>query len=334
MSQDNQHIASHATLKVKQSITLECGQVLRGVEIAYTTLGTLSANKDNVAWVFHALTANGDPSEWWPEMVGPGKALDPQHQFIVCANMLGSCYGTTGPRNENFPLITIGDMVKLHQLLASHLTIGAIYLGIGGSMGGQQLLEWAVKEPSRFANIIPMATNAWHSPWGIAFNEAQRMALRNIDPAAGLEAARAIAMLSYRHYTTYDKTQKDVDQRWDNFSASSYQRYQGEKLRKRFSAHSYYTLTKAMDSHNLGRHYGSAKAALRRIKSRALVIGLATDILFPVNEQQFIADHIPGAHLEILDSDYGHDGFLTEYEPITALIGAFLKTEKAGASFT
>ena len=191
-------------------------------------------------------------------------------------------------------------------------------------MGGQQLLEWAVLEPSLFEYIVPMATNAFHSPWAIAFNEAQRMALDNIDPSKGLEAARAIAMLSYRHYNTYAKTQEDIDMRWDGFSASSYQQYQGEKLRKRFRAESYRTLSKAMDSHHVGRNYGSAESALKRIQSKALVIGIETDILFPLNEQQFIAEHIDGAQFEQIPSDYGHDGFLIESEAISRLIEAFI----------
>jgi len=303
---------------------LECGDTLHHVRISYTTYGSLNADKSNVVWVFHALTANGNPAEWWPEMVGPGKILNPDQHFIICANILGSCYGTTGPRNHQFPLITIRDMVKTHKYLYKHLELNKIYLGIGGSMGGQQLLEWAVEEPELFENIVPLATNAFHSPWGIAFNEAQRMALQNIDSARGLEAARAIAMLSYRHYNTYENTQKDVDQRWDDFRASSYQRYQGEKLRKRFSVESYYYLSKAMDSHHVGRHFVSAQAALKGIKARALVIGLDTDILFPVNEQNFIADHIPNAELAIVKSDYGHDGFLTEAKQITALLKDFL----------
>lgn len=313
-----------AILKVEEPFILECGDTLRNVRISYTTYGNLNSEKTNVVWVFHALTANGNPAEWWPELVGPGKAIDPENKFIICANMLGSCYGTTGPKNYNFPLVTIRDMVKAHKVLRNHLGIEKIQLGIGGSMGGQQLLEWAVEEPTLFEHIVPLATNAFHSPWGIAFNEAQRMALENIDSAKGLEAARAIAMLSYRHYNTYDKTQRDVDQRWDDFSASSYQRYQGEKLRKRFSVESYYYLSKAMDSHHVGRHFGSAETALKRIQSKALVIGIDTDILFPPQEQQYIAGLIPGAEFRLVTSAFGHDGFLTEAEQISELINDFL----------
>jgi homoserine O-acetyltransferase len=256
--------------------------------------------------------------------VGEEDIINPNDHFIVCANILGSCYGSTGPQNRKFPLITVRDMVSAHQLLKDHLEIDRISLGIGGSMGGQQLLEWAVQEPRLFEAIIPLATNAFHSPWGIAFNEAQRMALDNIDSARGLETARAIAMLSYRHYDTYQKSQFDLDQRWDSFSASSYQRYQGEKLRKRFSSESYYYLSKAMDSHNIGRHFGSAEAALSRIKSRALVMGVNSDILFPPHEQRFLAENIVGAEYAEIQSDYGHDGFLVEHKQIARLIKTFL----------
>ena len=312
------------TLHTNAPLVLENGEILDDLSIRYTTYGKLNSTRTNVVWVFHALTANSDPIEWWPGVVGEGEVINSDEHFIVCANMLGSCYGTTGPKNSKFPLVTIADMVAVHKILRKHLGINKIHLGIGGSMGGQQLLEWAVQEPELFEKIVPLATNALHSPWGIAFNEAQRMALENIDPSKGLETARAIAMLSYRSYDTYGKSQLDVDQRWDHFSASSYQRYQGEKLRKRFTLESYYTLSKAMDSHHLGRHYGSAEAALKRIKSEALVIGINSDILFPVHEQKFIADHIEKSELKIIDSDYGHDGFLIEAERLTTLLKEFI----------
>lgn len=320
-----QTITKTSTLKVDEPLVLECGEILRDLRICYTTHGKLNDAGTNAVWVFHALTANSDPVEWWPGLVGEGKAIDPAKSFIICANMLGSCYGTTGPKHLNFPLITITDMVEAHKILRRHLGIKKIQLGIGGSMGGQQLLEWAVQEPLLFDYIVPLATNALHSPWAIAFNEAQRMALENIDLAKGLETARAIAMLSYRHYTGYDQSQKDVDQRWDQFSAASYQRYQGEKLRKRFSLESYHCLSKAMDSHNVGRHFGSAETALGRIRSKALVIGIDTDILFPAVEQKFIARNISNATYHEIHSDYGHDGFLIESEQIATLLSEFLK---------
>ena len=195
--------------------------------------------------------------------------------------MLGSCYGSTNARSINpatgapygkdFPHLTVRDMVKAHQHLQRHLGISRIRFGIGGSMGGQQLLEWAVSDPDLFRSICVLATNAKHSPWGIAFNEAQRMAIE-ADPtlytdaenagAAGLAAARAVAMLSYRNYRTYQNSQEeDSDEVRNGFKAASYQRYQGQKLVDRFDVLSYLTLSRAMDSHNLGRGRGGIEKA-------------------------------------------------------------------------
>lgn len=310
--------------KVPEPVLLEGGDSLSNINIRYTTIGELNEDGSNVIWIFHALTGNSNPLEWWPGLFEEG-ALDSDEHFIVCANMLGSCYGTTTPEDHNFPLFTIRDIVTLHKELKSHLGIERIKLGIGGSMGGQQLLEWAVQEPDLFEHIIPIATNAYHSPWAIAFNEVQRMALENIDKGKGLETARAIAMLSYRHYKTFDQTQKDVDQRWDDFRSSSYLRYQGEKLRQRFTSESYYYLSKAMDSHNIGRHAVSVEAALDSINSEATVIGVNSDILFPIDEQQFIAKHLKNATYYQIDSEFGHDGFLVETDQLNQIISSVLK---------
>lgn len=323
---------------------LESGAELTELEIAYYTYGNLNTAQDNVIWVCHALTANADAADWWNGLIGEAKLFDPKEHFIVCANIIGSCYGSTGPTSINlatgkpygkdFPLVTIRDMVKVHQLLQKHLAVNKIKLAIGGSMGGQQVLEWAISDPELFENIVLLATNARHSPWGIAFNEAQRMAI-TADPTIyedtpeagqrGIEAARAIAMLSYRHYQTYHKTQsEETDEKIDDFRASSYQRYQGLKLHRRFNVLSYLILSKAMDSHNVGRGRGGAEAALAFIRAKALVIGIETDILFPVNEQEFIANHIAKARLEVISSTYGHDGFLIESEAIEKLVRPML----------
>ena len=331
-------------LKHSDSFQLESGAVLKELDIAYCTYGTLNKEKDNVVWVCHALTANADAGDWWSGLVGEGKLIDPEQYFIVCANILGSCYGTTGPTSINpdtgqayladFPTVTIRDMVKAHQLLKNHLELDKIKLALGGSMGGQQVLEWAISEPGIFENICLLATNAQHSPWGIAFNETQRMTilsdstLYDGSPEAGkkgLEAARAIAMLSYRNYLTYERTQSETDKdKLDDFRASSYQRYQGEKLWKRFNVFSYLTLSKAMDSHNVGRGRASLEQALQGIKANTLVIGIKTDVLFPVEEQELIASHIPASKLEVIDSIFGHDGFLIEYDEISVYLQPFL----------
>ncbi len=329
----------------KEPFLLESGASLLELTIAYHTFGKLNQQKDNVIWICHALTANSNPEEWWPGLVGKDRLLDPNQYFIVCANIIGSCYGSTGPASLNpetgekyginFPLVSIKDMVSAHQLLQTHLGVEKIKLGMGGSLGGQQVLEWAAKVPDLFDNIVVLASNAKHSPWGIAFNEAQRMTIM-ADPGlldeegdagkAGLEAARAIAMLSYRSYHTYQKTQSEKsDEKLDDFLASSYQRYQGQKLQKRFDVFSYLSLSRAMDSHNMGRGRKSVEDALNSIKAKTLVIGIESDLLFPVQEQAFIANHIPNARLEIIDSIYGHDGFLIEFKSIASRVGALLK---------
>jgi homoserine O-acetyltransferase len=309
----------NVSLEVLEPLVLECGDVLRNLRVHYTTYGNLNASKSNVVWVFHALTGSSDAADWWPGLIGEGKTFDPKYDFIICANMLGSCYGSTEATSFDFPLITIKDMVKAHQMLHKDLGLGKIRVGIGGSMGGQQLLEWAVQEPELFENIVPMATNAQHSAWGIAFNEAQRMALKG-DPEGGIKTARAIGMMSYRGAEIYNDKQTDEDDRLDDFSASSYQRYQGEKLQKRFSPFSYYSLSRSMDSHHVGRNRGSIKEALSSIKAKAIVIGLATDLLFPIQEQELISRCIPNSTLHIVPSKYGHDGFLVEEAQIAQLL--------------
>ncbi len=318
--------------KYDKPFILESGKLLPSVEVAFSTYGTLNEAKDNVIYVCHALTANADVADWWIGMLGDDLIFDTKKYFIVCANLLGSCYGTTGPSSINpeinqkygkaFPLITVRDLVKAHQLLAEHLQLKSIYLLCGGSLGGQQAMEWAIMQPSFIKNLFLIATNPRHSAWGIAFNEAQRMALEAGEK--GLEAARAIAMLSYRNYTMYENTQTDIEEKTDDFRAASYQRYQGLKLKKRFDADSYFTLSKAMDSHHVGRGRNSMHEALAQIKAKTLVIGIETDILFPKQEQEFIAENIPGAVLEIIPSDYGHDGFLMETKTISELLKKYL----------
>jgi homoserine O-acetyltransferase len=365
--------------------------VLPGYHLTYSTHGRLNYEGDNVVWIFHALTANSDPAEWWPGLVGEDKLFDPSEYFIVCVNMPGSCYGSIGPLDidpytgkpyyHDFPFFTTRDMIHAYRPLKEYLGINRIHIGIGGSMGGQQLLEWAVEEPGLFNYIFPISTNAQHSPWGIAFNTAQRMAIeadstwKEKNEKAGMEgmrAARATALLSYRHYDTYLKMQPrsagflaetdppappltttvaspDPAQAKAPGStqppsatgsatptpsgpapappptgAASYQRYQGEKLVRRFCAFSYYKLSQSMDSHDLSRGRGSLEKALKKIQARTMVIGIDSDILFPLREQQQLATLIPRAYFQAISSLYGHDGFLLEFEQIERLVRDFL----------
>ena len=320
-------------------LTLEGGATLPEWQLAYHTYGSLNAAKDNVIWVCHALTANSDVADWWEGLFGEGKLLDPQRYFIVCANMLGSCYGSTHALSVNpesqesyyhdFPLLSIRDMAQALEHLREYLEIEKIALLIGGSMGGQHAMEWAYQAPTRFERLILLATNARHSPWGIAFNESQRMAIQ-ADASwqykhpqaglAGLKAARAIALLSYRNYRTYQQSQQEEASALEGFRAASYQQYQGEKLTKRFNAFSYWTLSKAMDSHDLGRGRGPLEEVLQGISAKTLVIGISSDLLFPPEEQRFLARHIPDACYEEIDSLFGHDGFLIEAYQITKAV--------------
>lgn len=340
---------SYHVFNSHEKIKLESGRTLPGFHLAYTTYGKLNSTKDNVVWVFHALTANSDAAEWWHGLVGKGKIFTPEKYFIVCVNIPGSCYGSIGPLSidpettepyyHGFPFFTIKDIVHTYRFLKNFLGISKIHIGIGGSMGGQQLLEWAIKEPELFEFIFPLATNAQHSPWAIAFNTSQRLAIESDhswkeknDKAGieGMKAARGIALLSYRHYETYALGQtEDTDEKFDNFKSSSYQKYQGEKLAKRFNAFSYYFLSKSMDSQNVGRGKPSAEVALQQIKAKALVIGISTDILFPLVEQKFIANNINGAEYKSIHSAYGHDGFLLEFEQIEKLIKDFLSRNRS-----
>lgn len=329
--------------------TLESGFTFPEIEIAYSTYGTLNADKSNVVWVCHALTANSDAADWWNGVVGKDHVIDPEKYFIVCANILGSCYGTTGPLSidavtrqpyyGNFPLITIRDMVQAHILLRKHLGIQKIFLLMGGSMGGYQAMEWCVMENNLVENLLLLATSASESAWGIATHTAQRLSIEadctwnRASPQAaakGLKAARAIGMLTYRNYSIMVQQQTDTDvEKTDNYKASSYINYQGQKLVERFNAYTYWQLTKTMDSHHLGRGRGSnLEAVLKKFTQRTLIIGISSDILCPLVEQQFLAAHIPNASLVTIDSDYGHDGFMVESAIISAHLTAWLAQAK------
>jgi homoserine O-acetyltransferase/O-succinyltransferase len=326
-------------------IQLECGASLPELVIAYTTYGNLNEGKNNVVWICHALTANSDVAEWWPGVVGKNHIIDPEKYFIVCANIIGSCYGTTGPLSINpitqhpyyssFPFISIRDMVAAHILLRRHLGIDKIFLLIGGSMGGYQAMEWCVTENTIIENVFLLATSAAESAWGIATHTAQRLSIEadstwmQASPEAGakgLKAARAIGMLTYRNYSIMVQQQSDTDhEKMDGFKASSYINYQGDKLVQRFNAYSYWLLTKSMDSHNLARGRGDTAAILKCIQQNTLIIGISSDILCPLAEQQFLADSIPHSTLIEIDSDYGHDGFMVENRQISACLADWLQ---------
>ncbi|MCI1733203.1 MAG: homoserine O-acetyltransferase [Bacteroidales bacterium] len=319
-----------------------------------------TGTKKKVIWITHALTANSDPSEWWDTLVGEGKFFDPRKYTIVCANLLGSCYGSTGPASVNpktgkpyllsFPKVTVRDEVNFLELLRKHLGIKKIDLIIGGSVGGYQAVEWSIMYPDVIKNAAFIATSARVTPWETAFNESQRMILEadgtfgNEEYAQvqtkgkkkfvitgglkGMGAARTVALISYRSCKGYNSTQQDLDinSLWKH-RAISYQRHQGEKLEKRFNAYSYLAMVNLFDSQNVGRGRGGVEKALAKIKAKVLCIGIDSDILFPWQEQKFIAEHagrssesnnktIGSGKFVKIKSDFGHDGFLLEYSQI------------------
>lgn len=331
-----------------QSFITESGSHINGLEIFYHAYGTLNEEGNNVVWICHALTANSDAAEWWPGMVGEGKYFDTTRYYIVCANVLGSCYGTTGPLSINpdtgkqwlheFPEITIRDIVKVNDLLRDYLGIQKIHVVIGGSIGGFQAMEWTIMKPDLFEFQVLIACSAKASPWVIAFNESQRMALmadptfnNRINPnvadgVEGLRAARSIALLSYRTSEAYKLTQAEgSDEKLKGYKAASYQQYQGEKLVKRFNAYSYYVLTRFIDSHNIFRGRVGIREQLQSVKTKTIVIGITTDILYPVSEQKHLATLFPNSIYREIYSDFGHDGFLIESDALTQVLVSNIK---------
>jgi len=331
------------TLKVKEPFKTETGAILPELEIAYNTYGKLNGNADNVIWVCHALTANSDVEAWWPGMVGEGLLFDTGRYFIVCANVLGSCYGTTGPASVNpetgkpwlrdFPLITVRDLVNVHEILRKHLEIRRIHSIIGASIGGYQALEYTIMFPGLIQRLILLASGTKQTPWALAFSESMRLAMEADQTFAsgqpdggkkGLKAARSIALISYRTADAYNQTQKENDdEKLTSFKAASYQAYQGDKLVNRFNPYSYWCLTCLSDTHNIGRHRGGVINALKQIKAEVLCVGIKSDILFPPDEQKLIASNVEKAEYEEIDSSYGHDGFLIETKLVTDVINKF-----------
>lgn len=324
----------------------EAGGTLSGLEIVFHTSDREYRPGDKVVWICHALTANSDVENWWPQLVGPGLLVDTQKYFVVCVNMLGSAYGSAGPATTDpgtgkpfyftFPKVTIRDMAAACTIVRKHLGIGSIDLLIGSSIGGFNAIEIAAGEPDVVKNAIFIATAPRISPWLSAQAEAQRMALE-ADPSfrecasleggkAGLECARAQGLITYRSYDGYCLTQAEEDP--DTLFASraaSYERYQGHKLTARgFDAYSYYSLCNSLDSHNVGRGRGGVDAALGRITARTIVVSVDSDGIFPPEEGRRWASAINGCEFHVITSRFGHDGFLLENDQLSAIFRTIL----------
>ncbi len=327
-----------------ERITLESGKTIDNLTIAYDTYGTMSERGDNVVWVMHALTADSDVADWWPHTVEKDRFLDPDKWFVVCANVLGSCYGTSGPQSidpatdkpyyDTFPDVTVRDMVTCHQILAWHLGIKKISTIIGSSLGGFQAIEWLVTDPDIADRAVLIATDYQCRPWLAAINKTMYMAIeadnsygesRKDAGAKGLAAARAIGLLSYRGQAAYDITQSDTDREEDPFTrrVHSYQAYQGKKLCDRYDAYSYVRMCRSADSHDVGRGRGGHAEALGRIKADCLVVAISSDILFPPSYHRELASMLPRAEYHEISSEFAHDGFLIEHEKLNSLISDF-----------
>ena len=332
----------------------ERGGVLPGVRVAFETWGTLDEDGGNPVRVEHALTGDSHvvgqpgpghpPGGWWDGLIGPGRALDTERFFVVCANVLGGCQGTTGPSSSapddgrwgsRFPEVTVGDQVRVEAALADALGIGRWACVVGGSMGGMRALEWAVAMPDRVATLFFLASGAVATADQIGTQTTQQTAIRSDPrwaggdypltdpPVAGLGVARRIAHLTYRSAFELGERFGSEVQDDGRFAVASYLDHHADKLARRFDAGSYVVLTETMNSWDVGRDRGGVAAALARVTARSLVAGVDSDRLYPVALQQQVADGL-GVPLQVISSPYGHDGFLIEVDAVGQLLRGLL----------
>jgi len=348
------------------SLPLQRGGHLGPVTLAYETWGTLNAQGNNAILITHALTGNShahdvqhpdDPKRaWWNPLIGPGRPFDTSRYFVVCSNVLGGCYGSTGPSSIDpttgepygmrFPVVTIRDMVRAQRVLLERLGVRQLAMVAGGSIGGQQALEWGVTYPELVQKVIVVAATASLTAQAIAFSEIGRQAIMadprwqggnyapGQGPGAGLSIARMLAMVTYQSEEAMEMrfarqharnntlpTPSRAADLSERFEVESYLYYQGESLAKRFDANSYLYISRAMDLYDVSEGYSSLEAALRRLRSKALFIGIRSDFLFPAARVRWLADQVKAlggnsTYVE-LDSPHGHDAFLKEWEQMT-----------------
>jgi homoserine O-acetyltransferase len=344
--------APAGSIELPGPFALESGARLPSVTVAFRTWGRPDADGGNAVLVCHALTGSADVDRWWGALLGPGRALDPDRDFVVCSNVLGGCYGTTGPTSPrpgghgrwggDFPAVTVRDIVRVQAALLDALGVKHLRLVVGGSLGGMQVLEWALLFPDRVDAIAPIAASARHSAWCIGLSEAQRQAIYadprwregcyppEDGPDAGLAVARLIAMCSYRSRASLEARFSRSEAPAGGFAVEGWLRHHGRALVDRFDANTYVTLTKAMDTHDVGRGRGGWREALATVRVPALVVSIDTDVLYPPAEQEELADALPLARLVRLASPHGHDAFLIESEVANAIVARFRKDNEKG----
>lgn len=351
-------------------LPLQRGGVFGPVTLAYETWGTLNAEGDNAILITHALTGNShahDPAQpnntkiaWWNPLIGPGRFFDTSRYFVICSNILGSCYGSTGPSSIDprtghpygmrFPIITIHDMVQAQRRLIDYLGVRKLAMVAGGSIGGQQALEWAVTYPELVEKVAVIAATAALTAQAVAFSEVERQAIMadplwqggnyipGEGPVTGLSIARMLAMITYQSEETMEmrfgrnqarctkpvQSPSGYSDMGGRFDVENYLYYQGGSLVKRFDANSYLYISRAMDLYDVSEGYASVEDSLRRIRSKALFIGIRSDFLFPAAHVRWLADKVrtlggDATYVE-LDSPHGHDAFLKDWEQMAAAL--------------
>jgi homoserine O-acetyltransferase/O-succinyltransferase len=334
------------------AIALDSGVRLPSITIAYQTYGKLSSSKDNVILICHPLTGDAKAMDWWPNIVGPGLAIDTDKYFVVCSNVLGGCAGSTGPSSVNpdtnqaylldFPVITIGDMVRCQRQLVAHLGVASIKMVIGGSMGGMQALEWVAQVPEMIQACVPIASSMNVSPLAVAFDSVGRKSILehlNVgDGKAGLAVARQLGHITY---LSEDSMSKKFSRRLQDsdaykytlepeFEVESYLNYQGNKFLDRFDVYSYLTLTKAVSYFDLERSYGSVQQAFEKAQCKFLVMAITSDWLYTPEQSKALTYELMKLNHHVsyveIDSDYGHDTFLINSDETKQAIGCFLES--------
>ena len=347
----------------------ELGGYLEEVTLAYETWGELDPSGENAVLIVHALTGDshcaGGISEaykrggWWDEMVGPGRLVDTDEHFVVCSNVLGGCSGSTGPASVDlatdyqygmrFPIVTISDIVRAQKRLLDDLGVRKLEVVIGGSIGGQQALEWALKFPDFVEKAVPVAATGALGPQGLGMSEIGRRAIMadpnwqggdyygtGKSPETGLAIARMAGMLTYQsaegqweRFGREEATRPALYEEFGGrFEIESYLHYQGHDLTGRFDANSYLYLTRAMDLYDIGAGYASHEEAYERIEAEVLFVGISSDWLFPAREVRAAAELAKAAgaeaHYEEIESLNGHDAFLKDWDELRAAVGPFL----------